>query len=326
MKGGGAMAETRGKCRLRALTAQLLPHDQQHALIREAVAVQEPRLQPPAGPLTRQQVEHYAAFGFVTLPKCLVPELPKLEREHETALARAHGIDAPESRQTVRMLRQDCPTFMALPENSTNLSGGFGAVAEQLYGPDIFCAYVEANRYVGDTSWHPDYSANYNAPGCRFAFYLDHLDESSGALRIIPGSHYSPLHEILHAAHQRRGGPGHTTEGVAAEFGCEREEDVPCHVCVSQPGDLTIFDQGCFHSAFGGGAGRRMCAAVFYLVPRDASEEEMLRSRAVVNNNALSGHPGGPGYHSSWVQNEGGSVRRARWIGALREYGFDLES
>ena len=320
----------RGKRRPRALSAQLQPlppTSPQHVLIAETVAVQEPEhLQPAAGPLTRQQVEHYEAFGFVTLPKCLLPELPELEREHETALARAYGNDTPESRQTVRMLRNDCPTFMALPESCATLSGGFGAVAEQLYGPDIFCAYMEGNRYVGDTSWHPDYSANYNAPGCRFAFYLDHLDESSGALRIIPSSHSSPLHDTLHEAHQRRGGPGHTTEGIAAEFGYEREEDVPCHVCVSQPGDLTIFDQGCFHAAFGGGARRRMCAAVFYLVPRNATDEKMLRSRAAVNNNALHGHPGGPGYHRDWTQNEGGSLRRARWIDALREYGFDLGS
>ena len=51
---------------------------------------------------------------------------------------------------------------------------------------------------------------------------------------------------------------------------------MPCHVCVSRPGDLTVFDQGCFHAAFGGEAGRRMCAAVFYLLPRNADEEEML--------------------------------------------------
>ena len=190
---------------------------------------------PAAGaPLSPQQVEHYRTFGFVNLPGCLLPELPALEREHAAALAGSFGDEQPSSRQTVRMLRDDFPTFNALPESCGNLAGGLGAVAEQLYGPDMcaihrvhrcasrgtadsradwnvprrFCAYVEANRYVGDTSWHPDYSMHYNAPGCRFAFYLDHLGESSGALRIIPGSHASPLHETLYDAHQRRGSPG----------------------------------------------------------------------------------------------------------------------
>lgn len=182
---------------------------------------------------------------------------------------------------------------------------------------------MEANRYVGDTSWHPDHSANYNAPGCRFAFYLDPLQAATGALRIIAGSHAPPLHDAIHEAHQRRGGPGHTTEGVSAEFGCEREEDVPCHVCVSEPGDLVVFDQGCFHAAFGGSAGRRMCAAVFYLVPRTEREECALRARAEVNNAALASQQT-PGYYASWVANEVGSERRAKWISCLREYGFDL--
>ena len=186
-----------------------------------------------------------------------------LQREHDDALTTVYGDGTPTSRQIVRMLRPESPTFMRkyrpqfspqcpnlpsigpifteylplrvvngpivdilwcfvvaeLPENCAAFpGGGFGSVAEQLYGPEIFCAYAEANRYVGDTSWHPDYSLNYNAPGCRFAFYLDPLTADSGALRIIPGSHAPPLHVTLHDAHQKRGGPGHTTEGLAAEL------------------------------------------------------------------------------------------------------------
>ena len=147
------------------------------------------------------------------------------------------------------------------------------------------------------------------------------------ALRIIPGSHASPLHDILHAAHQRAGGPGHTTEGIAAELGCQREEDVPCHVCATEPGDVIVFDQGCFHAAFGGAAGRRMCSAVFYLVPRNETEDAALRARAVVNNAAYyepSRRFQRRGYDANWIANDGHSERRAKWISCLRRYGFDL--
>ena len=111
------------------------------------------------------------------------------------------------------------------------------------------------------------------------------------------------------------------------ELGCEREEDVPSHICVSKPGDLTVFDQGCFHAAFGGSAGRRMCAAVFYLVPRNEREERALRARALVNNAAYyepSRRFMRRGYDARWVANEGGSARRAKWVAHLREFGFDL--
>eukprot|EP01050_Picozoa_sp_SAG11_P013695 SAG11_NODE_1618_length_4571_cov_11.714733_3_plen_242_part_00 len=47
-------------------------------------------------------------------------------------------------------------------------------------GRNSFCCYMEANRYVGSTGWHPDHSCNYNAPGCRFAFYLDPLQADTG--------------------------------------------------------------------------------------------------------------------------------------------------
>ena len=46
-----------------------------------------------------------------------------------------------------------------------------------------------------------------------------------------------------------------------------------------------------------------MCAAVFYLRPRDSAEEEILRSRAQVNNTATQDLPGGPGYAPAWVRN-----------------------
>ena len=105
---------------------------------------------------------------------------------------------------------------------------------------------------------------------------------------------------------------------------------MPCHVCVSAPGDLTVFDQGCFHAAFGGNAGRRMCAGVFYLVPRNEREERSLRARAQVNNAAYYDDErraqGRRAYYDPWVANEGGHPLRAKWISCLREYGFDLEA
>ena len=114
-----------------------------------------PLLASAEGPLTPQQVEHYCTFGFVTLPGALLPELAGLKEEHAVAMSETYGDDTPESRQIVRMLRPESPTFQGLPEDCANFRGGFGAIAEQLYGPDIFCCYMEANRYVGNTGWHP---------------------------------------------------------------------------------------------------------------------------------------------------------------------------
>ena len=95
------------------------------------------------------------------------------------------------------------------------------------------------------------------------------------------------------------------------------------HVCQSEPGDLVIFDQRCFHAAFGGVDGRRMCSSVFYERPRTEEEVKKLTDRAAIVNAAIaSTHPGRPAYGERWVANEAGSERRARWIGELRRLGF----
>lgn len=89
----------------------------------------------PAPPACRAGSLADRTFGFVNLPGCLLPELPSLQREHDDALATAYGDATPTSRETVRMLRPESPTFMQLPESCAAFSGGFGSVAEQLYGP-----------------------------------------------------------------------------------------------------------------------------------------------------------------------------------------------
>eukprot|EP01050_Picozoa_sp_SAG11_P013694 SAG11_NODE_1618_length_4571_cov_11.714733_2_plen_102_part_00 len=80
------------------------------------------------------------SFGFVTLPGCLLAELADLQREHATAMSETYGDAAPDSRQIVRMLRPESPTFEGLVENCSAYPGGFGAIAEQLYGPDMCVA------------------------------------------------------------------------------------------------------------------------------------------------------------------------------------------
>ena len=48
------------------------------------------------------------------------------------------------------MLGPQTPFFAHLPEDPR-----FYQVAEQLYGDDVFGMAADANRYVGDTRWHP---------------------------------------------------------------------------------------------------------------------------------------------------------------------------
>ncbi len=66
---------------------------------------------------------------------------------------------------------------------------------------------VDANRYIGDTRWHPDHRVDptEDCYGIKFAFYLDAVGPDTGALRLVPGSHKNPLHDDLRAYIQGQG-------------------------------------------------------------------------------------------------------------------------
>ena len=197
--------------------------------------------------LTDQQLHHFRTFGFVTLHKLFTPEeVEVLRQEYESELDHVYA-DQPftgETRYWTMMLHPRTPLYASLLEDER-----FCGVAEQLYGDDVIGIGTDANRYVGDTRWHPDHRADPSADcfGVKFAFYLDPVDAESGALRLIPGSHRREFHDQLHD----------NLNSLEIDVA-----DVPAYVCRSEPGDVVAFDMRCWHASSGGAAGRRMCTCV----------------------------------------------------------------
>jgi hypothetical protein len=95
------------------------------------------------------------------------------------------------------------------------------------------------NSYVlrGNTSWHPDFERDVGefgqCDGLVMAVYLEPLDGSSGALRVLPGSHVNPFHADVFDEVQSAALP---FGGAAAEW--------PCHICACQPNGVgrSVFD------------------------------------------------------------------------------------
>lgn len=83
----------------------------------------------------------------------------------------------------------------------------------------------------------------------KLALYLDPVTATSGALRVIPGSHHygdqfaEALQATLRAAPDKLGIPG---------------SQVPAIALTSNPGDVVVFNQNTKHSAWGGSNRRRM--------------------------------------------------------------------
>ena len=259
--------------------------------------------------LDDQQSLQLRTFGYTTLPQLFSgPELERLRNEYEPELSRAYADQPFDGTQHywTPMLGDQTPFFASLLEDER-----FCSAAEQLFGADVIGVGTDTNRYVGNTKWHPDHVADpaRDCYGVKFAFYLDPVDAASGALRLVPGSHLQPFHHQI---------------GVAMESLQLAIDQVPNHVCESQPGDVVAFDMRCWHGSWGGATGRRMCTCVYYNNPKGAVEETATRKRAANAREiaAKYGRPGDAHFPPSWLANTGGSPKRQRWLERMAELGY----
>lgn len=256
--------------------------------------------------LTEKQYQHYKTFGFVVLRQVFTPdELDVINSEFD------HGLEAAyrhlpfdgSVRHWVTMMGKSTPFFASLLED-----GRLCSIAEQLYGDDTLGVASDANRYVGDTRWHPD-THSIHQYGIKFAYYLQSVGPDTGALRVIPGSHRNPYHSELRK--------------VMPELGLS-VEDVPSHVCTSEPGDVVGFDLRLWHASYGGSDDRRMCTCVYYNNPRTPEETEATRKQGASNGKATTTYnrPGDPLIDPYWITNADGSPKRRQWMDRLLELGF----
>ena len=258
--------------------------------------------------LSNEQYDHFETFGFVVLRRFFDPEeVGILREEFERGLDlayRQHPFDGSE-RHCVQQMGPDTPYYAGLLEDER-----FWSTTAQIYGDDAFAVVTDANRYIGDTSWHFDHFIDpaEDCYGVKFVFYLDPVDPDTGALRLVPGSHKNPLHNDL-----RESMP---SMGLAIR-------DVPAFVCSFEPVDVIAFDMRCWHASSGGVQGRRMSTCCYYKNPETPEEERGARNRAAMNRTPSEYKQSGETlFHADWTANSKGSVLRQGWIQRLRELDF----
>lgn len=256
--------------------------------------------------LTEQQINYFNTFGFIVLRQVFTSdELNTINSEviQRMETAYQHLPFDGTRRHWVPMLEKETPFFANLLEDPR-----FYETAEQLYGDDVFGITSDANRYVGDTKWHPD-TRSAHQYGIKFAFYLKPVGAKTGALRVIPGSHQQPFHDELRQAR--------------AENRLDLAE-VPAYICNSEPGDVVAFDLRLWHASLGGGSDRRMCTLVYYNNPKNEDEDRETREQAKSNTETIAkfGLNPTPIYTSHWLSNPTKNPRRQRWINQMRALGF----
>lgn len=252
---------------------------------------------------TAQQRHHFDVLGFLPLRGSIpAAELKGLKKEFRRAMGpKSRYREGPEQTISRFLMDEDTPKLGGLADDPR-----FVELAEALLGRPVICVQVVGYYYMGATPWHSDnYDLEYD--GVKFAIYLDRLDGSSGALRLLPGSHRNPLWQ--------QSSLGYDTE---AAFGVPPEE-LPAHVFESSPGDVIAFQHAIWHASFHGGRCRRMVEVNYYADPRTPEairgfEIQMQRNHST---SSLSGRQMYPRY---W--RESSSRRHRAWIARLRELGL----
>jgi hypothetical protein len=213
-----------------------------------SAALAQPALAPTADlKLTPEQLRFFDTFGFLAFPGLIAERIGRVIEAFEGVWAsRGGGHDGKPHEGKAR----SC--IVPFIDQSAELSSliddpRIHGIACGLLGDDFCYTGSDGNYYVGDTGWHSDGTH----PVQRFikiAFYLDELDGSNGALRVIPGSNHvgSPYRQALQEM-------GYDSHG----FGIHGR-DVPAQVLSVKPGDVLVFNHNTFHASFNGGARRRM--------------------------------------------------------------------
>jgi hypothetical protein len=143
--------------------------------------------------------------------------------------------------RSVVMMCELTPVSLALLDSCS-------ALAARLLGRRVLPGRAKGTRYFGSSELHSD--SDSPIPSLGFVTYLEPVDASSGALRIVPRSHRDA-----------------------------RAVPVPVDAVAlaTTPGDLVVFDEHVTHGSFGGSV-RRQWRVDFVADPVDRAEEDLVRA------------------------------------------------
>ncbi len=272
--------------------------------------------------LTEEQIQHFETFGFIIRRQVFSQaEIEQIDAEFDQYLASIkEGFNKKVGQgrgwPNWSNLNPDTPIMAGMLEDPR-----IYVPTEQLQGEDTVPLYSNANSFRNNSNWHPD-TRQCHLTMLKNLVYLQPTTGDHGSLRVIPGSHKSPLYDDLHRLKMVN---SNDKSEILKESGM-RSEDIPAYIFCSQPGDVITFNMRLWHAAFCGYEDRRNCSFAFCSNPKTTEEEEDLKSQ-LENAKTLTGGlkmelKDSKYYHPWWLENPEGSSRRERWINWLNDRGF----
>jgi hypothetical protein len=202
------------------------------------------------GVITEQQVTFFDAFGYLKVPGLFAGEIDEITGAFEEVFADPEhyrlDMDEPVHRNERRVMIpafvDKHPILARLPEDERILD-----IARTVLGDGAEYAQSDGNLAFCPTEWHADtYGTHMEQRHIKISFYLDPLRADSGAIRVIPGTHY------WQGAYARQLRKSFREFGSSQQvFGVESTA-IPATVVDSDPGDVLVHDYRVVHASFNG--------------------------------------------------------------------------
>ena len=221
-----------------------------------------------------QQAAFFHTFGALKVPGLFAPEIATIIegfedmfRDFESkavdgkfSLHRAIGPEYETPRRTITADFIERSPKLAWLRDDPRITG----LARALLGDHWTYDGSSGNLFNSYIHWHSDYfrSSVPDEMHIKLSFYLDDLDADSGALRVMPGTnHQGDFRSSLYDENRND-----QFGDLQRRFGMTQEQ-FPCWVLTSHPGDLVIFNDSILHANFNGGGRRRMFSLQFAQAP-----------------------------------------------------------
>jgi hypothetical protein len=218
--------------------------------------------------ITAQQKTFFETFGFLRIPAACSADIAWITAEFEAAWkARTDLKQEGKASFPITMIAAS-PRLTSLINHAAVLDA-----ADALLGSGWSCYGGDGNLFAGDTGWHSDcepdqWQFKSTVRHVKIVWYLDPTMASTGALRVVPGSHHHG-DRYCELVQQGLVGEGHVLNSGA---------QVPAHAIETSPGDLVVFDHRLKHASFGGGNRRRMFCINLFGPMHDPVEREAVVS------------------------------------------------
>ena len=209
--------------------------------------------------LTDDQVAFFKAFGFLKLSGVFAEEFSRVEQSFEEVFA-SGGEELFVTHDPLHGEKKRC-TIPAITDKHSYLKQietdpRITSIAASLIGSNYEHLFSDGSLFYCDSNWHADI---YGAPLKRFhikiSLYMEQLEEHSGAIRVLPGSHFynEEYARILRKEFK---------DNMEKPFGM-KADDIPGYVLETEPGDVVVWNFRTIHGSYFGADRRRLLSLNF---------------------------------------------------------------